>query len=113
VLTKLRNVWLPYCISILLALVWISLEYRTSLFDFAYYHIVLAVLSVFSIQNIVATPLTTPHRARAINIAVLAAWGIYLGYGAATVGEGQGYAVFGLKLFFITAAPILWAHRKG
>ncbi|HIP24196.1 MAG TPA: hypothetical protein EYG79_11475 [Rhodobacteraceae bacterium] len=72
-----------------------------------------AGVALFSIQNIVATPLTTPQRARTINIAVLAAWGIYWGYGSISVGEGQGYAIFGLQLFFIAAVPILWVHRKG
>lgn len=86
---------------------------REAHIDYSVAVLLVAGAALFSIQNIIATPLATPQRARIINIAVLAAWGTYWGYGSIAVGEGQDYAIFGLKLLLITAAPILWVHRKG
>ncbi len=110
--------------SLVLATVWFAYHYWDGILgvifngqgtyvDFDVAMLLVGGVTVFSLQNIVATPFSTSKRALIINVAVLAAWGAYLGYGSITVSEGQGYAIFGLKLLFIAAAPILWAHRKG
>jgi len=121
--TRFEKIWKPFSVSILLVAIWYIYENRIGILDTliygreGYIDLDIAILLVggvlvFSLQNFIAVSLTHRRLALKINFVVLTVWGAYWSYGSLTSGEGQGYAVFGLKILLITAAPILWVHRK-
>ena len=116
---KLCKIWLPYCVTLVLALGWLLFNFPEGIKSLNFwaksYQIllpVISVISVFSAQNIIFTPFTTHQRARMVNFAVLAAWGVYLSVLYFTAKEGHGYVLFGLQMLIITAIPIVWIFRK-